>query len=79
MPSPVDIVTYVSANHLRLLSLDAAESHEVRFYPNHATTRVNTIGNQRGNSPSNPIVTESMSAAGVIRVTPLRPNVVELI
>jgi len=79
METPVDVVTFVSANHLRFLSLDATESHELRFYPNHASSRVNTIGNQRGISPVNPIVTDSMSAAGVLRVTPLRPNVVELI
>jgi hypothetical protein len=79
METPVDVVTFVSANHLRFLSLDATESHELRFYPNHASSRVNTIGNQRGISPVNPIVTDSMSAAGVLRVTPLRPNVIELI
>lgn len=79
METPVDVVTFVSANHLRFLSLDATESHELRFYPNHASSRVNTIGNQRGISPVNPIVTDSMSAAGVLRVTPFRPNVVEFI
>lgn len=78
MPSPAELVTFMSANHLGLLSSNQNESIEIRFLPSHANNRLNAVSNQVGFSPS-VITTDSLSAAGIVRVTPLRADVVQLV
>ena len=76
MSSPVEVVTFVGPNHLRLLSTDERDSAEVRFFPTHAVTRLTAISNQLGYSPEI-VTTDSMSAAGVIRLTPFKAGVID--
>lgn len=78
MPSPAELVTFMSANHLGLLTSNQDDSIEIRFLPSHANNRLNAVSNQVGFSPS-VVTTDSLSAAGIIRVTPLRSDIVQLI
>lgn len=78
MPSPAELITFISANHLGLLSSDQADSVEIRFVPSHANSRLLSVSNQIGFNPS-VITTDSLSAAGIIRVTPLRSDIVQLV
>lgn len=77
IPTPAEVVTFVGANHLGLLSTDLSESVEIRFLPTHASGRLSAIANQLGFNP-HVVITDSLSAAGIIRVTPLKTNIVEL-
>ena len=76
MDSPIEVVTFVGPDHLRFLSADEDASAELRFFPTHASGRLTAVSNQIGFSPVI-ISTDSMSAAGVIRLTPFRSNVME--
>ena len=76
MTSPVEVVTFISPNHLRLIAADESESSEIRFFPTHATGRLAAISSQISYSPD-VVTTESMSAAGVIRLTPFKSGVIE--
>ena len=75
MQSPVSLITFVSAEHLKLLATDEDNSTEIRFFPSYAQSRLAAISQQVSYHP-NITVTESMSAAGVIRITPFKENVV---
>ena len=76
MPSPLEVVTFVGPNQLRLIAADESESAEVRFFPTHATGRLAAISSQVNFSP-NVVTTEAMSAAGVMRLTPFKSGVIE--
>lgn len=75
MRTPVELVTFVEPNHLRLLMSDETNSAEVRFCPTYASARLEAVSNQIDYLPAGIISTEALSAAGVIRVTPFRPDV----
>ncbi len=75
MRTPVELITFVEPNHLRLLMSDDTNSAEVRFCPTYASARLEAVSNQIDYLPPGIISTEALSAAGVIRVTPFRPDV----
>lgn len=77
MPSPAEMVTFVGQNHLGLLASDQDESIEIRFLPACANSRLGVVSNKLGYSP-HVMTTDSLSAAGIIRVTPLKTNIVHL-
>jgi hypothetical protein len=75
MRSPVELVTFVEPNHLRYLMGDEDNSAEVRFCPTYASGRLEAVSAQIDYLPTGIIATEALSAAGVIRVTPFKPDV----
>ena len=69
--SPVKLVTFVSPDDLVLLAADEDQSREIRFIPSHASRRLLEVQNHVGFHP-NVVHVEGMSAAGVVRISPLR-------
>lgn len=69
--SPVRLVTFVHPKDIVILSADEEQSEEIRFVPVFASRRLLEVQNRTGIHP-HVLQVDGMSAAGVIRVSPLR-------
>lgn len=69
--SPVRLVTFVHPKDIVILSADEEQSEEIRFVPVFASRRLLEVQNRTGVHP-HVLQVDGMSAAGVIRVSPLR-------
>ncbi len=76
MHSPVEIITFTTEAQVILFTADEDESKEIRFFPAIALGALTAVQNL---ADTNPVVipTSSVSSAGILRVTPLKSNIVK--
>ena len=76
MPSPAEMITFITEDQVIFLSADEDESREIRFFPKIALGRLTAVKQLVGMSPL-VVATKSVSSAGILRVTPLKSNIVK--